>query len=148
MLQVDEYSQAIEITSSSVEKATQAFVTMNILLTVMFALSLKSMWNLMNVIQVLAYLRFFTSWPALMMEVLTHLDNAITLKPVTDPIFEYGLTQFEKANATLSDEVMKNTGVQDSKMTQSLGIFALIYNSLPRHFCKHYQNAITIVNVD
>ena len=93
----------------------------------MFALSLKSMWNLMNVIQVLAYLRFFTSWPALMMEVLTHLDNAITLKPVTDPIFEYGLTQFEKANATLSDEFMKNTGVQDSKMTQSLGIFALIF---------------------
>ena len=71
----------------------------------------------MNVVQVLAYLRFFTGWPALMMEVLTHLDNSITLKPITDPIFDYGKTQFERANSTLSDEVMKNAGVQDSKIT-------------------------------
>ena len=62
-----------------------------------------------------------------MMEVFTHLDNSITLKPVTDPAFEYGQTQFEKANATLSDEVMKNIGVQDSTVIKSLGIFAIVF---------------------
>ena len=41
-----------------------------------------------------------------MIEVLTHLDNAITLKPVTDPIFDYGKTQFQMAEDTLSIEVM------------------------------------------
>ena len=54
------------------------------------ALSLKSMWNLMNVIQVLSYVRFFSGWPALMLEVFKYMDNAITLKPVSDPIFDYG----------------------------------------------------------
>ena len=78
------------------------------------ALSLKSMWNLMNVIQVLAYVRFFSGWPAMMMEVFKYMDDAITLKPVSDHIFEYGQSQFEKANATLTDEGMKNMGVQDS----------------------------------
>ena len=59
-------------------------------ITIFLALSLKSMWNLMNVIQVLAYIRFFSGWPAIMMEVFKYMDNAITLKPVSDPIFEYG----------------------------------------------------------
>ena len=90
------------------------------------ALSLKSMWNLMNVIQVLAYVRFFSGWPAMMMEVFKYMDDAITLKPVSDPIFEYGQSQFEKANATLTDEGMKNMGVQDSTLIKSLGLFFVV----------------------
>ena len=46
-----------------------------------------------------------------MLEVFKYMDNAITMKPVSDPVFEYGQSQFEKANATLSDEGMKNMGV-------------------------------------
>ena len=46
----------------------------------------------MNVIQVLAYVRFFTAWPALMKELFKYMDDAITLKPVMDPIFDYGKT--------------------------------------------------------
>ena len=61
-----------------------------------------------------------------MLEVFSFLDDAITLKPVTDPIFEYGQSQFEKANATLQDEGMKNLGVQDSALTKSLGLFFII----------------------
>ena len=56
-------------------------------------------------------MRFFSGWPALMLEVFKYMDDAITLKPVSDPIFEYGQTQFEKANATLTDEGMKDMGV-------------------------------------
>ena len=58
------------------------------------AVSLKSMWNLMNVIQVLAYMRFFSHWPAFMMEIFRYMDDAITLKPITDTIFDYGKTKF------------------------------------------------------
>ena len=56
-------------------------------------------------------MRLFSGWPALMLEVFKYMDDAITLKPVSDPIFEYGQTQFEKANATLTDEGMKDMGV-------------------------------------
>ena len=42
------------------------------------------MWNLMNVIQVVAYLRFMVSWPANADMMLEYLDDAITLKKVSD----------------------------------------------------------------
>ena len=48
------------------------------------------MWNLMNVVQVLAYIRFFSGWPAVMLEIFQYMDDAVTLKPVSDPVFEYG----------------------------------------------------------
>jgi hypothetical protein len=47
------------------------------------------------VVQILAYIRFFTGWPAFMLELFMYMDNAITLKPVSDPIFEYGQSDFE-----------------------------------------------------
>lgn len=79
----------------------------------------------MNVVQVLAYIRFFSGWPALMLELFKYLDDAVTLKPVSDPIFEYGQSKFDKANATLTDYRMKNMGIQDSSLTKSLGFFTL-----------------------
>ena len=79
----------------------------------------------MNVVQVLAYIRFFSGWPALMLELFKYLDDAVTLKPVSDPIFEYGQSKFDKANATLTDYRMKNMGIQDSSLIKSLGFFTL-----------------------
>ena len=92
----------LEVTEIVVEAATSTIVTTQILITLVMAFSLKSMWNLMNVIQVLAYMRFFTNWPASMMEIFRYMDDAITLKPVTDPIFDYGKSAFEKANSKLT----------------------------------------------
>lgn len=80
----------------------------------------------MNVIQVISYVRFFSGWPAVMMETFRFLDDAITLKPVTDPIFEYGQSKFAKANSTLTDESMRNAGVQDTQLFKSLGLFTVI----------------------
>ena len=82
--------QVLETTKQSIESATNTVVVAQIIITLLLALSLKSMWNLMNVIQVLAYVRFFSGWPAIILEVFKYMDNAITLKPVSDPIFEYG----------------------------------------------------------
>ena len=62
----------------------------------------------------------------MMMKILKFMDDAITLKPVSDPIFEYGQSQFDKANATLSDEGMRNAGVQDTKLLKSLGLFGVV----------------------
>ena len=64
-------------------------------------------------------MRFFSSWPAFMIEIFKYMDNAITLKPVIDPIFEYGQTAFQKANETLTDETMLNLGFQDAGVCKS-----------------------------
>ena len=42
--------QALEATKESIEKAANTVVVAQIIITVLLALSLKSMWNLMNVI--------------------------------------------------------------------------------------------------
>ena len=90
MLPGEEFASAMETAEASVQTATNTLVVGQIIITLVLAISLKSMWNLMNVIQVLSYVRFFTGWPAMMMEIFKYMDNAITLKPISDPIFEYG----------------------------------------------------------
>ena len=56
------------------------------------------MWNLLNVAQVLAYMRFYVNWPAFMNEIFMWIDNAITMKPVTDQVFDFGKSKFEILN--------------------------------------------------
>ena len=46
-----------------------------------------------------------------MIKIFEYMDHAITLKPVTDLVFDYGKTQYEKAKQKLTDEGMKNIGV-------------------------------------
>ena len=78
------------MTQKTITSTTNTVIAVQLTITILLALSLKSMWNLMNVIQVVAYIRFFSGWPAIMLEVFKYMDNAITLKPVSDPVFEYG----------------------------------------------------------
>ena len=59
-----------------------------------------------------------------MIEVFSYMDNAVTLKPITDLAFDYGKTQFEKANATLTDDGMLDMGVQDSSLGKNFGFYA------------------------
>ncbi len=61
-----------------------------------------------------------------MMLILKFLDDAITLKPVTDQVFNFGKSKFEVANSTLSDQSLKDAGVSDPELTKSLGLFALV----------------------
>ena len=63
-------------------------------MTIFLVLSLKAMWNLLNVMQVLAYMRYFTPWPALVDQILAQIIDAITLGPYIKPILDYGKTQF------------------------------------------------------
>ena len=74
------------------------------------------MWNFLNVVQVLVYLRYFAMWSATMVFVFQQMDNAITLKPVVDPIYELGQSKFEKIDSTVDDEGMKNSGVEESNI--------------------------------
>ena len=126
MLPGEEFVMVIETTKETIETTAQGILVAQIIVTLILAVSLKSMWNLYNVIQILAYIRFFTGWPAFMMEIFMHMDNAVTLKPISDPMFEYGMSGFEKANMTLTDEGMRAMGVQDIEIAKSLGVFGFV----------------------
>ena len=97
-----------------------------IAITVPIALSLKSMWNFMNVIQVLAYLRFYSNWPAFLNMQFVQLEYAVTLKPISDPVMDLGKSKFEIASQSLSDESLKSAGVSDPEMFKTLGVFGLV----------------------
>ena len=90
MYESKEQAVAMETTEYAVNQAANTFIVFQIVVTILLAASLKSMWNLMNVIQVLAYVRFYSGWPAFMTKVFEFMDNAITMKPVTDFVFDYG----------------------------------------------------------
>ena len=62
LLSNDEFGAAGE----AIEAASRTIVITQICVTVVMAVSLKQMWNFMNVVQVLAYIRFFAAWPAFM----------------------------------------------------------------------------------
>jgi len=94
MLEDEGLEEIFEITETFVNRGAQTIIITQLIVTFVLAISLKSMWNLMNVIQVLSYMRFFTDWPVEMIEILMYMDDAITLKPLTDPIFDFGKSNF------------------------------------------------------
>ena len=61
----EEYEAAMETAKSSVENTANTLMTGQLIMTLVLSVSLKQMWNLFNVMQVLAYTRNFTQWPAL-----------------------------------------------------------------------------------
>ena len=85
-----EFGTTMETTEETVNVAANTLIVVQIIITLVLAASLKSMWNLMNVIQVLAYIRFYSGWPAFLLKIFEYMDNAITMKPVTDFAFDYG----------------------------------------------------------
>lgn len=94
MLPGEEFVMVMEKTKETMEKTTNTVIIAQIIITLILSVSLKSMWNLYNVIQILAYIRFFTGWPAFMLELLMYLDNTVTMKTISDPIMEYGQSEF------------------------------------------------------
>ena len=62
------------------------------------------MWNLFNVMQVLAYTRGFVQWPALVDSVVTYIIDANYLETVNKEIMEFGMTEFEVAKSSTKDE--------------------------------------------
>ena len=80
----------------------------------------------MNIIQILAYFRLYANWPAMIGFQLNQLELAITLKPVSDLVMDFGKSKFQLANETLSDENLKKAGVSDPEMFKTLGVFGFV----------------------
>ena len=85
------------LTEENIEATSKAVTITQIVLIIIFAVSLKLMWNLLNVVQVLTYMKFFTRFPAFMEIIFTMMEDAITLKLLTDPVFDFGKSKFQIA---------------------------------------------------
>jgi len=54
------------------------------------------------------------------------VENAITLKPITDKIFDYGKSTIEIANQKLHEVGLKEFGITDRNPLKGLGIFTIV----------------------
>ena len=54
------------------------------------------------------------------------MENAVTMKPVSDKVFDIGKTKFELANQTLSDESLLEAGITDPNLFRGLGVFSIV----------------------
>ena len=106
--------------------------------TIFLAVSLKAMWNLMHVMQVLAYMRLYiTTWPANTAMMLQSVHNAITLENVLDGLYDgLGLKDddnFEENEEDAENEEEKELEMYDISTTNlvlSLGIFGIFLGLL------------------
>ena len=114
-------------TSSAVETATQTVGISQIVLSVAMAASLKAMWNLVNVMQVVTYLKNIPNNPANVEMILKTIHNAITLEHLRDMAYEWQMDSFERASQRVSNEELNSVGITNVSLFWSLGSFALAF---------------------
>ena len=66
--------------------------------TLLMAASLKSMWNLLDVAQVIVYIRLITTWPPNGTAMLDLMEDGITMRKITKPVLEWGKSSFKDLN--------------------------------------------------
>ena len=71
LLPGEEFEATLDTTEESIEGATNTLMTGQIIATLALSVSLKQMWNLLNVMQVLAYFKHFSSFPAIIDSFIT-----------------------------------------------------------------------------
>ena len=87
------------------------------------AVSLKAMWNLMNVMQVFAYLKFASNTPANLQLILKAIHDAVNLLNFKSRAVE--ISQ-EAVVQNLNSEKLQEAGIEHIGLFWSLGIYALI----------------------
>ena len=92
MLPGESFATALATTEGTADSAAQSLLASQMVMTVVLSVSLKQLWNLLNVMQVLAYSTNFTQWPALVEEVNKQVFEAIYLTKVNNMIVDLGKT--------------------------------------------------------
>ena len=96
------------------------------------ALSLKAMWNLMHVMQVLAYLEMLIQWPLNAQFVLDSVYEAITLDNIM-PDYEsilFGSDEDEVSEETEEAKLLKEKNLDKNDSGLNLGIFGVLLAGL------------------
>ena len=91
--------------------------------TICLAVSLKAMWNLMHVMQVIAYLRLLVSWPANSNMMLESMHNAITLENIINDVYNAAIDDLYETNEEA--DRLKDYDISYKNWALSLGIFGI-----------------------
>ena len=83
--------ESLEAAKDALRQTTNTLVISQVVATIFLSISLKQMWNLIGILQILVFLRAFTNWPAYTNLVLKYLHNAIYLRDISDHVFNYGM---------------------------------------------------------
>ena len=89
-------SKAIE---DSIDQTANTVVLSQLLLTLLLSVSLKQMWILLSVMQVLAFLRYFTDWEVIVSLVLAEIEESIYLTEFSKKLLDKSKTEFELASS-------------------------------------------------
>ena len=124
----------IEATGVTVEAAASTAGLSQLFISIVMAVSLKAMWNLMNVMQVFAYLRHMGIYPANLAVILESVHNAVSLEPLKDKAFEWTKDTYTNTTVTLQSEELKAVGITSPNLFWSLGIYAFVFIFLAATF--------------
>ena len=83
-------------------------------------------------------MRHIENNPANLQTILTSLDNAITLEPIKSAVKDYGKDKYDVAKSKVSSEELKRSGIDDTSLFWSLGLFALAFVVLALMFGLYY----------
>lgn len=79
--------EAVEATKESVETITNIALAVNFLIAIFLTVSLKAMWSLKHMIELIVFLLFVVKWPENTKIVIEALDNATSVSFITEPVF-------------------------------------------------------------
>ena len=90
------------------------------------------MWNLMHVMQVMAYLRLLVDWPANANMMLLSMHNAITLENIINDLYDsiWGGLSEEFGEDDEEDALLKKNDIPYKNIGLSLGIFGIFLGVL------------------
>ena len=75
-------------TGLSVQVVSQAAMGFNIVLTIFLSASLKAMWNMVNVIQLIIFLPVLLEWPPNSQLFVNSLNEAVGLNTITQEVYD------------------------------------------------------------
>ena len=109
-----------------VETVSQTAGIGNLVISLALTVSLKAMWNLQNVFQIVSYLRIISNNPANLQLILVSIYDSITLRPIMQPMLQYGQNKFETAKEQVAQDNLEKIGIENQSLFWSLGIFAVV----------------------
>ena len=127
------------IAGSTVQVAANTAFLSQFGVTICLAVSLKAMWNLMHVMQVMAYLRLVVDWPANSNMMLLSMHNAITLENIINGLYDSIIGSLSEevigssdngSSVDEEDELLKKNDIPYKNIGLSLGIFGIFLGVL------------------
>ena len=124
------------LAGSTVQVAANTAFLSQFGVTICLAVSLKAMWNLMHVMQVMAYLRLLVEMPANSNIILLSMHNAITLENIINRFYDSIFSDFnddsddQNSDAAKEDQELKDSDISYKNIYLSLGIFGVFLGLL------------------